>query len=108
MSHHEYPSHKALAAGKAGSRFLVTAAVLFLVLLVVVGGLFLGRSDSGTEAEDAARAAVRTKNLAELQAADTTVLNGFDGGKMPIAKAMEAIVPILNAKTAGAAKQKQP
>ena len=91
-------------ARKAGSTFLLTAGVLILILLLVVGGLLLGRSDSATETEDADRAAVRTKNLSELQAADTALLttygwNDKDKGivHIPIERAMALVLPALNA-----------
>ena len=119
MSHHDSPSQRTLAAGKAGSNFLLAAGVLFLVLLLVIGGLLLGRSDSATEREDADRAAVRTKNLVELQAADTALLTTYgwnDKAKgivhLPIDRAMELVLPALNAASASLTKvstpQKQP
>ena len=107
MSHHQYPSHTAHEPDQGGSRFLLAALVFFLLLLIVVGGALLGRSSSATEEEDASRATVRIKTLAELQAADTAALNGSDADHMPIDKAMQAIIPILNAKTDGASNPKQ-
>jgi len=106
-------------ATKAGSNFLLAAGVLLLVLLLVVGGLLLGRSDSATEREDADRASVRIKNLVELQAADTALLTTYgwnDKAKgivhLPIDRAMELVLPALNAASASLTKvstpQKQP
>jgi hypothetical protein len=120
MSHHESTSEDpvSVTAKSGGSIFLTIAGILLVILIVIFGALMLGNSESPTEKEDAARAAVRTKNLAELQAADAVVLNssepddGFDGGHIPITKAMELIVPILNAKSAAVTTepsvQKQP
>jgi hypothetical protein len=108
MSAHHSHAHTA-SKQKAGSYFLLTAGVLFLLLLLIVGGLLLSRSDSGTEREDADRAAVRIKNLAELQAADTALLTTYgwsDQTKgvihLPITRAMELILPELNAQSASA------
>lgn len=50
--------------------FLLLVSVLFLLLLPVAGALLLVPSATATEQEDAARAALRIKNLTELQAAD--------------------------------------
>ncbi len=110
MSHHD-ATH---APSPSDCRFLLTAGVLFLLLLAVVGSMLLTRSGSATETEDAESAALRMKNLAELQAADTALLNsteaddGFDGGHIPISRAMELVIPSLNTKSVGAPNQKQP
>ena len=87
------------------SSLLKVAWILALLLLLVVAALLLGRSDSATETEDAERAAVRSKNLAELQAADTALLNSYgwnDQAKgivhLPIRRAMELVIPSLNAR----------
>jgi hypothetical protein len=84
--------------------------LFFLLLLVVVGGLLLEHSGTATETEDADRSAVRIKNLAELQAADTAQLTTYgwnDRAKgiihIPITRAMELILPSLNAATAATA-----
>ena len=107
MSHRQSPLLATHKAAQGGSRILLASVVFILLLLLAVGGMFLGRSGSVTEDEDAARAAVRIKNLAELQASDVAVLNASTAGHIPIEKAMEAIIPILNAKTAAAANTKQ-
>jgi hypothetical protein len=115
MSHHESISENQTDQGnesKKVSPIGALAAILLVILLVIIGTLLLGHSESPTEEEDAARAAVRIKNLSELQAADAVVLSGIESGHMPITKAMEMIVPILNAKSAAASTtitvQKQP
>jgi len=108
MSHHE--SHSELSAAttempKKGFSFLLLAGVLLLVLLVIVGTVVVTQSGSATENEDAARAAVRTKNLAELQASDATLLTSYGWVNqakgivhIPISHAMELTVPALNAR----------
>ena len=114
MSHHDSPSLRAHDERKAGSIFLLTAGVLVLILLLVVGGLLLGRSDSPTETEDADRAAVRTTNLSELQAADTAQLTTYGWNDkargivhIPIDRAMELVLPALNAGATASAKAPQ-
>jgi hypothetical protein len=89
--------------------------VLILLLAAVIGGLWLNRSDSATETEDANRAAVRTKNLADLQAADANALT-TDGWNdqtkgiihIPITKAMELVLPSLQASANKVPKKVQP
>ena len=72
MSHPDSIHTEQLPEKKAKSRpsFLLLVSVLFLLLLPVVGALLLVPSTTATEQEDAARAALRIKNLTELQAAD--------------------------------------
>ena len=77
------------------------------MIAAVLGGLWLNRSGSVTETEDANRAAIRAKNLAELQSADTTALTTYgwnDKAKgiihLPITKAMELVLPSLQASAA--------
>jgi len=108
MSHHESHSEHSAAATempKKGFSFLLLAGVLLLVLLVIVGTVVVTQSGSATENEDAARAAVRTKNLAELQASDATLLTSYGWVNqakgivhIPISHAMELTVPALNAR----------
>ena len=108
MSHHESHSEHSAAATempKKGFSFLLLAGVLLLVLLVIVGTVVVTQSGSATENEDAARAAVRTKNLAELQASDAALLNSYGWVNqakgivhIPISHAMELTVPALNAR----------
>ena len=50
--------------------FLLLVSVLFLLVLPVAGALLVVPSATATEQEDAARAALRIKNLTDLQAAD--------------------------------------
>lgn len=115
MSHHdsipEVPANGPAAFG-GGSPFLAFAGILFVILILVFGALLLGHTSSPTEEEDASRAAVRLKNLSDLQASDVAVLNGSHGGNVPIDKAMELIIPLLNAKSASVttepSSQKQP
>ncbi len=96
-----------------GSHFLLTAGVLFLLLIAIIGALLINRSNSATDVEDSERAAVRTKNLAELQAADTALLTTYGWNNqakgivhIPITRAMELVLPSLNATAAK--QQKQP
>jgi flagellar basal body-associated protein FliL len=108
MSHHESHSEHSAAATempKKGFSFLLLAGVLLLVLLVIVGTVVVTQSGSATENEDAARAAVRTKNLAELQASDAALLNSYGWVNqakgivhIQISQAMELTVRALNAK----------
>jgi cytoskeletal protein RodZ len=91
------------------SRIVLGICVLILLLLALLGALWLNQSDSATEAEDAERSAVRTKNLEELQTADQATLNTYgwnDQAKgvvhIPITKAMELSLPALNARSATA------
>jgi hypothetical protein len=110
MSHPDtHSSHGAGAPNvpKLGSSLLMMAGILLLVILVVVGTLLLGRSGSATQDEDAERAALRSKNLAELQASDETLLASYGWVNqakgivhLPIARAMELVLPTLNAKPA--------
>jgi flagellar basal body-associated protein FliL len=94
---------------------LLLVGVLILLLAAVIGGLWLNSSSSATESEDADRAAVRTKNLAELQASDSNALTTYgwnDQAKgiihIPITKAMELILPTLQASVNKAPKEVQP
>jgi hypothetical protein len=89
------------------SRLVLGILVLILLLVAAIGGLWLNRSSSATETEDAERSALRTKNLAELQAADQAILDSYgwnDQAKgvvhLPITKAMEQILPALNSRNA--------
>jgi len=72
MSHHDYQHHQMISeerpAKSSGSLLLV--GLMLALLLPVLGGLLLLPSATATENEDAARAAIRTKNLTDLQAAD--------------------------------------
>ena len=94
---------------------MLLIGVLILLLAAVIGGLWLNRSSSATETEDADRAAVRTKNLAELQASDSNALTTYgwnDQAKgivhIPITKAMELVLPTLQAAVNKAPKEAQP
>ena len=72
MSNHDSIHTEQLPDKKSKScpAFLLLVSVLFLLLFPVVGALLLVPSATATEQEEAARAALRIKNLAELQAAD--------------------------------------
>jgi flagellar basal body-associated protein FliL len=94
---------------------LLWIGVLILLLAAVLGGLWLNRSNTATETEDADRAAVRTKNLAELQAADSNALTTYgwnDQAKgivhIPISKAEELVLPTLQNSANKAPKEGQP
>jgi len=89
---------------KSGFPFFMLLGILALIIVLVVGGLLLVRSDSATEDEDAARSAVRIKNLAELQSADAAQLTTYGWVNqakgivhIPIERAMELVLPSLNA-----------
>lgn len=109
----DHPSHTETPRFSAGIMLLI--GVLILLLAAVLGGLWLNRSTSATETEDADRAAVRVKNLAELQAADTKALTTYgwnDQAKgivhIPITKAMELVLPAIQAAVNKAPKEAQP
>lgn len=104
MSHH-HSHHAAAPSSSAGRTVLLGVAVLILLLAAVFGALWIGNSPDATQAEDAARSAERLKNLAELQAADQAQLSTYgwnDRAKgivhIPITRAMELVLPVLNAK----------
>ena len=94
---------------------LLWIGVLILLLAAVLGGLWLNRSNTATETEDADRSALRTKNLAELQAVDSNALTTYgwnDQAKgivhIPIIKAMELVLPALEASANKASKEAHP
>ena len=102
MSHYEIIEKKP----KSESQFLLLTGVLALLFLVLIGALLVNRSGSATEAEDADRAGVRTKNLADLQSADTALLTSYgwnDKAKrtihIPITNAMQLVLPSLKERT---------
>jgi glutathione-regulated potassium-efflux system ancillary protein KefC len=86
-----------------------------LLLAAVAGGLWVSHSGSATDREDQERAAVRTKNLADLQAADQTALTTYGWSdkakgiiRIPVTRAMELVMPELNARsTKGSSSQTQ-
>lgn len=103
MSHHH--SHHAAPSFSVSRSVFLGAAVLVLLLAAVFGALWIGNSPDATQAEDAARSAERLKNLSELQAADQAQLSTYgwnDRAKgivhIPITRAMELVLPGLNAK----------
>ena len=109
MTHHHETSHESAAASR-GPGILLGVAVLILLLIAAAGALWINRSGSATELEDAARAAERTKNLAELQAADKAALSTYGWNdkakgvvRIPITRAMELVLPTL--KTAAKPSQ---
>ena len=112
MSHDHSPTPE---SARSSTGIFLVVGVLILLLAAVVGALWLNRSESATETEDLARAAVRTKNLSELQAADSNSLTTYgwnDQAKgvvhIPITKAMELILPSLQASSNKAPKGAQP
>ena len=111
---HQTSSETPMSAS-LGSRVVLGIGVLILLLLAVIGGLWLNRSSSATETEEAERSVLRTKNLAELQTADQASLDTYgwnDQAKgvvhIPVTKAMELALPALNARSAGSTKGQQP
>jgi hypothetical protein len=106
MTHHHETSHESGAAASRGPGILFGVAVLVLLLIAVLGALWINRAGSATDAEDAARSAERTKNLAELQAADASLYTyGWnDKAKgivhIPIGRAMELVLPDLKTSPA--------
>lgn len=92
-----------------GRAILIGFVVLVLLLAAVFAALWINRAPNATEAEDAARSAERTKNLSELQAADNAALTTYGWNdqakgvvRIPVTKAMQLVLPALNAKGAGA------
>lgn len=72
-SHHDSQHHMVISEEQPSAKssgFLLICGLLVALLFPVLAGLLLLPSASATENEDAARAAIRTKNLTELQAAD--------------------------------------
>jgi len=112
MSHDHTPAPE---TARSSTGILLGVGVLILLLAAVIGALWLNRSESATETEDLDRAAVRTKNLAELQAADSNALTTYgwnDQAKgivhVPITKAMELVLPSLQASANKVPKGAQP
>ena len=104
MSHNHTPIQE---KPRSSTGILHFIGVLILMIAAVLGGLWLNRSGSVTETEDADRAAIHAKNLAELQSSDTTALTTYgwnDKAKgiihLPITKAMELVLPSLQASAA--------
>lgn len=104
MTHHQQNQDGARATSPVRA-VVIGLSILILLLAATVAGLRLRTSVSATEAEESQRAAERTKNLAELQAADKTQLTTYgwnDRSKgvvhIPVNKAMELVLPTLNAK----------
>jgi hypothetical protein len=102
MTHHHETSHDTGAVSLRSPGILAGVAVLVLLLVAALGALWINRSGSATELEDAARSAERAKNLTELQAADEVALSTYgwvDKPKgivhIPIARAMELVLPTL-------------
>lgn len=117
MSHHSsHDSQEGSAPVKRGPGILLLCGVFVLLLAAVIAGLRLVGGPGATEAEDAERSAVRLKNLAELRAADTNELTTYGWAdrakgvvRIPVSKAMELVLPELNARGAGTASpQTQP
>lgn len=103
MSHHD-STHN---ARKGGSPFLPAVWVFCLVFLILVGALMFGRSKPATEIEDEERAATRIKTIDELQTADMETLTTYGWNdrakgvvRIPITRAMELVIPSLNASVA--------
>jgi len=86
---------------------LLWLGVLLVMLAAVLGAFWLNRTDPATESEDLERATLRTKNLIELQAADSNILSTYgwnDKAKgivhIPVSRAMELVLPSLQATAA--------
>lgn len=114
MTHH-HPHHHETAAPSAGRAILLGVAVLVLLLAAVFAALWINRAPNATDAEDAARSAERVKNLSELQAADNAALTTYGWNdrakgvvRIPVTKAMELVLPSLNAKGNGGAASAKP
>jgi hypothetical protein len=106
MTHHHQTSTEQAGSPSITGRFLLGLCVLILLAAGIFGALWLNGSSSATEKEDADRAEVRAKNLAELQTADATALTTYgwnDRSKgiihIPVTKAMELVLPTLNASS---------
>jgi len=114
MTHHHH-DHDAAVRTYRGPGILTILSVLVLLLAAVAGGLWVSHSGSATDREDQERAAVRTKNLADLRVADQTALTTYvwsDKAKgiirIPVTRAMELVMPELNARsTKGSSSQTQ-
>jgi hypothetical protein len=94
---------------------LLLIGVMILLLAAVLGGLWLNSGTSATETEDDDRAAVRTKNLADLQAADSNALSSYgwnDQAKgivhIPITNAMQLVLPALQTSANKTPQEVQP
>jgi len=103
MTQHHQTSTESAEGPSLGGRILFGVTVLVLLIAGIFGAMWLNSSSTATDQEDAERSAVRTKNLAELQAADTAALTTYgwnDRAKgivhIPITKAMELELPTLN------------
>lgn len=114
MTHHHH-DHDAAVRTYRGPGTLTILSVLVLLLAAVAGALWVSHSGSATDREDQERAAVRTKNLADLRAADQTALTTYGWSdkakgiiRIPVTRAMELVMPELNARsTKGAPSQNQ-
>ena len=98
-----------------GPGIILGIAVVILLLAAVFAGLWINRSNSATETEDATRSFERTKNLAELQAADTATLASYGWNdrangvvRVPVTRAMELVLPTLNKAQANGPAATQP
>jgi hypothetical protein len=105
MTHHHH-DHDAAVRTYRGPGILTILSVLVLLLAAVAGALWVSHSGSATDREDQERAAVRTKNLADLRAADQTALTTYgwsDKAKgiihIPVTRAIELVMPELNARS---------
>lgn len=101
MSHETTPSH----SRKAPSLWPFFAlGLLMLLLFWGVNKWLIGSDPSNPEPEEAARAVLRAKNLADLRAENALKLEQYawiDRAKgtvqVPVAVAMELVLPELNA-----------
>jgi hypothetical protein len=98
------------ATPKKSGLWAFALGIALLVLFLAATLLLRGGKPADTNPEDAARDAERTKNLADLQAETAVKLNTYawvDQAKgsvqIPIAEAMNLVVPALNAKKPAAA-----
>lgn len=106
MSHHH--NHDGQESARRGPGVLLLAGVLILLLAAVIVGFRLVGQSGAMEAEDAERAAVRLKNLADLRVADSNELTTYgwvDRAKgvvrVPVTRAMELVLPEINARSTG-------
>jgi hypothetical protein len=100
---------------KRSPGILLGLGVLILLLAGLVGGLLINRSPSATASEDSERAAVRLKNLEELRSADSNALTTYGWNdrargivRIPVRRAMDLVLPQLQASENIAPKEARP
>ena len=105
MTHHHQTSTESAEGSSLGGRILLGVTVLVLLIAGIFGALWINGSSSATDREDTERSAVRTKNLADLQAADAATLTTYGWNdrakgivRIPVKRAMELVLPEVNAR----------